>query len=100
MDEVDIDTLSLEEYLTLTREEQGPGVVRPVIGVDVHFEIKNQFLRELRKDFFLETRTKMLMSILKCLVQSEPFQHSWSFSRYSYAPSVSDDTYWSNKNMD
>ena len=37
MGDVDIDTLTLEEYLALTREEQGPGLVRPAIGDDVQF---------------------------------------------------------------
>ena len=41
MGEVDINTLTLKEYLAMTQEEQGPGVVRPTIGVDVQFEIKN-----------------------------------------------------------
>lgn len=52
MGEVDIDTLTFEKYLALTQEEQGSKVVRPIIGADVHFEIKNLFIRELRKDPF------------------------------------------------
>ena len=49
---VDINTLTLEEYLALNRDEQGPGLVRPTIGADVQFEIKPQFMRELREKPF------------------------------------------------
>jgi hypothetical protein len=41
MAEIEIDNLTLEEYLDLTREEQGSGLVRAAIGDDVQFEIKN-----------------------------------------------------------
>jgi hypothetical protein len=50
MGDVHIDTLTLEEYLALTQEEQGPCLVRPIIRADVQFEIKTQFINELRKD--------------------------------------------------
>ena len=40
MEVIDIDTLTLEEYLAMTRDEQGPSLVRPMIGADVQFEIK------------------------------------------------------------
>lgn len=58
MGDVGIDTLTLEKYLGLTREEQGPGLVRPIIGADVQFEIKNQFISELRKDPFSGSKTE------------------------------------------
>ena len=58
MGDVDINTLTLEEYLALTRDEQGPGLVRPAIGADVQFEIKDQFIRELRKDPFSGAKTE------------------------------------------
>ena len=58
MGDVDIDTLTVEEYLALTRDEQGPGLVRPAIGAEVHFEIKNQFIRELWKDPFSGAKTE------------------------------------------
>ncbi|GJZ22114.1 hypothetical protein Tco_0559153 [Tanacetum coccineum] len=48
-----IDNLTMEQYLTLTRGNQAPGVVRPEIGGNVNFEIKSQFMRELREDTFL-----------------------------------------------
>ncbi|GJX46567.1 hypothetical protein Tco_0271757 [Tanacetum coccineum] len=49
---VDVDTLTMEQYLALSRENQEPGVVKPKIGGNVNFEIKCQFMRELREDTF------------------------------------------------
>ena len=46
MEAVDIEAMTLEEYLAMTRAEQGPGLVRPTIGPNVRFEIKDQFTRE------------------------------------------------------
>ncbi|GKD41294.1 hypothetical protein Tco_1261501 [Tanacetum coccineum] len=42
----------MEQYLALTRGNQVPGVVKPEIGSNVNFEIKSQFMRELREDTF------------------------------------------------
>ncbi|GKC74272.1 hypothetical protein Tco_1120155 [Tanacetum coccineum] len=47
-----IDNLTMEQYLTLTRGNQAPGVVRPEIEGNVNFEIKSQFMRELWEDTF------------------------------------------------
>ena len=52
MGAINIDALTLEEYLAVTRDEQGPGLVRPTIGENVRFEIKDQFMRELRAKLF------------------------------------------------
>nr|GEW66239.1 hypothetical protein [Tanacetum cinerariifolium] len=52
MGKVDIDTLTMEQYLTLTRGNQAPGVVKPAIRNNVDFEIKSQFMRELREYTF------------------------------------------------
>ncbi|GKB22031.1 hypothetical protein Tco_0855954 [Tanacetum coccineum] len=49
---VDVDTLTMEQYLALSRENEAPGVVKPKIGGNVNFEIKSQFMRELREDTF------------------------------------------------
>ncbi|GJS01816.1 hypothetical protein Tco_0318324, partial [Tanacetum coccineum] len=49
---VDVDTLTMEQYLALSRENQAPGVVKPEIGGNVNFEIKSQFMREFREDTF------------------------------------------------
>ncbi|GJR33384.1 hypothetical protein Tco_1109616 [Tanacetum coccineum] len=49
---VDVDTLTMEQYLALSREKQAPAVVKPKIGGNVNFEIKSQFMREMREDIF------------------------------------------------
>nr|GEU78001.1 hypothetical protein [Tanacetum cinerariifolium] len=49
---VDINTLTMEQYLALSRENQAPGVVKPKIRGNVYFEIKSQFMQELREDTF------------------------------------------------
>ncbi|GJZ74617.1 hypothetical protein Tco_0639082 [Tanacetum coccineum] len=53
---VDVNTLTMEQYLALSRENQAPGVVKPEIGGTVNFEIKSQFMRELREDTFSENK--------------------------------------------
>ncbi|GKC32091.1 putative reverse transcriptase domain-containing protein, partial [Tanacetum coccineum] len=49
---VDVDTLTMEQYLALSRENQAPGVVKPEIGGNVYLKSKSQFMRELREDTF------------------------------------------------
>ncbi|GJS92436.1 hypothetical protein Tco_0799404 [Tanacetum coccineum] len=49
---VDVDTLTMEQYLALSRENQSPGMVKPEIEGNVNFEIKSQFMCELREDTF------------------------------------------------
>ncbi|GKB49593.1 hypothetical protein Tco_0900346 [Tanacetum coccineum] len=56
MAEGEIDNLTMEQYLALTRGNQEPGVVKPEIGGNVNFEIKSQFMRELREDTFFENK--------------------------------------------
>ncbi|GKC35059.1 hypothetical protein Tco_1047443 [Tanacetum coccineum] len=50
MGDTDIKTLTMEQYLALTRENQTPGMVKPEIRGNANFEIKSQFMRELRED--------------------------------------------------
>ncbi|GJS79327.1 hypothetical protein Tco_0729208 [Tanacetum coccineum] len=52
MAEEEIDNLTIEQYLALTRGNQAPGMVKPEIGGNVNFKIKSQFMRELREDNF------------------------------------------------
>ncbi|GJU11228.1 hypothetical protein Tco_1133624 [Tanacetum coccineum] len=52
MTEGRIDNLTREQYLALTRGNYAPSVVKPEIGGNVNFEIKSQFMRELREDTF------------------------------------------------
>nr|GEV09577.1 zinc knuckle CX2CX4HX4C [Tanacetum cinerariifolium] len=49
---VDINTLTMEQYLALSQENQAQGVVKPEIRGNVNFEIKSQFMRELREETF------------------------------------------------
>ncbi|GJZ77792.1 hypothetical protein Tco_0642464 [Tanacetum coccineum] len=49
---VDINTLTIEQYLALSQENQAPGVVKPKIESNVNFEIKSQFMQELREETF------------------------------------------------
>ncbi|GJU24869.1 hypothetical protein Tco_1163490 [Tanacetum coccineum] len=48
------DNLTIEQYLALTRGNQAPGMVKPEIGGIVNFEIKSQFMRELREHTFFK----------------------------------------------
>ncbi|GJY51019.1 hypothetical protein Tco_0441866, partial [Tanacetum coccineum] len=52
MGDIDINTLTMEQYLALTRGNKASGVVKHKIGNNVNFEIKSQFTRELRQDTF------------------------------------------------
>ncbi|GJY73249.1 putative reverse transcriptase domain-containing protein [Tanacetum coccineum] len=55
---VDINTLTMEQYLALSRENQASGMVKPEIRGNVNFEIKSQFMRELREDTFSGNKNK------------------------------------------
>ncbi|GKA26478.1 hypothetical protein Tco_0712587 [Tanacetum coccineum] len=44
MAEGEIDNLTMEQYLALTRGNQTSSVVKPEIGGNVNFEIKSQFI--------------------------------------------------------
>nr|GEY33564.1 hypothetical protein [Tanacetum cinerariifolium] len=55
---VDINTLTMEQYLTLLQENQEPGAVKPEMGGNVNFEIKSQLMRELREDTFVENKNE------------------------------------------
>ncbi|GJS57931.1 hypothetical protein Tco_0652715 [Tanacetum coccineum] len=52
MAEGEIDNLTMEQYLALTRGNQAPGVVKPEIGGNVNFEIKVQVPARKRGDTF------------------------------------------------
>ncbi|GJS12260.1 hypothetical protein Tco_0369056 [Tanacetum coccineum] len=42
----------IEQYMSKTRGDYGSGVTRPTINQDTHFELKGQFLKELRDNTF------------------------------------------------
>ncbi|GKA12643.1 7-deoxyloganetin glucosyltransferase-like protein [Tanacetum coccineum] len=53
MGDADINTLTMEQYLALTRRNKAPSMVKPEIGGNVNLEIKSQFIREFSEDTFL-----------------------------------------------
>ncbi|GJX45723.1 hypothetical protein Tco_0262399 [Tanacetum coccineum] len=57
LNEIDIETLTLEQYLALNRNNSQVGVKRPGIEKNIVFEIKSQLLRELRENTFSEGKT-------------------------------------------
>ncbi|GJU38074.1 reverse transcriptase domain-containing protein [Tanacetum coccineum] len=54
-DDVDINTLTMEQYLAWVQDDISPGMVKPKIGNDVEFEINSNFMRELRHKLFKGT---------------------------------------------
>ena len=52
MGDVDINMLTMEQYMALTQGYNRSGVVRPEIDNNVNFEISIQFIRELRHKLF------------------------------------------------
>nr|GEV42718.1 hypothetical protein [Tanacetum cinerariifolium] len=55
---VDINTLTMEQYLALSRENQASGVVKPEIKGNANFEIKSQFMREFREYTFSRNKNE------------------------------------------
>ncbi|GJT71543.1 hypothetical protein Tco_1030829 [Tanacetum coccineum] len=53
--EVDISTLTMEQYIALISDDIKLGIVNPKIGDDVEFEINANFMRELRHKLFAGT---------------------------------------------
>ncbi|GJT97269.1 hypothetical protein Tco_1123195 [Tanacetum coccineum] len=51
-DGVDINTLTIEQYLAWVQDDVRTGMVKPVIGNEVKFEINRYFMRELRQKLF------------------------------------------------
>nr|GEX51267.1 hypothetical protein [Tanacetum cinerariifolium] len=54
-DDVDINTLTMEQYLAWVQDDIRLAVVKPKIGNDVKFEINSNFMRELRRKIFKGT---------------------------------------------
>ncbi|GJU34027.1 hypothetical protein Tco_1182381 [Tanacetum coccineum] len=48
----EIMTETMEQYMSKTRENYGSGITRPTINQDTPFELKGQFLKELRDNTF------------------------------------------------
>ncbi|GKB04004.1 hypothetical protein Tco_0832147 [Tanacetum coccineum] len=45
-------TKTIEQYMSKTRGNYGSGVARPKIDDNTHFELKGQFIKELRENNF------------------------------------------------
>ncbi|GJW32906.1 hypothetical protein Tco_0052938 [Tanacetum coccineum] len=43
---------TMEEYMMKTRDDYGSSIARPKIGEKAHFDLKGQFLKELRDNTF------------------------------------------------
>ncbi|GJX05162.1 hypothetical protein Tco_0191078 [Tanacetum coccineum] len=54
-DDVDINTLTIEQYLAWVKDDIRPGVVKPKIGNDIEFDINSNFMRELKCKLFKGT---------------------------------------------
>ncbi|GJZ84929.1 hypothetical protein Tco_0650268 [Tanacetum coccineum] len=54
-DDVDINTLTLEQYIAWVQNDIRPGVVKPTIENDIEFKINSNFMRELRRKIFKGT---------------------------------------------
>nr|GEW78210.1 hypothetical protein [Tanacetum cinerariifolium] len=52
MGDVDINTLTMEQYLAFIRGNQAPSIVKPKIRNNVNYKVKSQFIKELREDTF------------------------------------------------
>nr|GEZ25665.1 uncharacterized mitochondrial protein AtMg00810-like [Tanacetum cinerariifolium] len=55
VDDVDISTLTMKQYLALIRDDIRLGVVKPEVGNDVEFKINSNFMKELRRKIFVGT---------------------------------------------
>ncbi|GJV72762.1 ribonuclease H-like domain-containing protein [Tanacetum coccineum] len=60
---LDINTLTMEQYLALSRENQAPGMVKPEIGGNVNFEIKSQFQALIEEDQFSEQELPFTLTV-------------------------------------
>nr|GEV33100.1 hypothetical protein [Tanacetum cinerariifolium] len=54
-DNVDINTLTMEQYLGLIKDNIRSGIVKLEISNDIEFEINGNFMRELRRKLFKGT---------------------------------------------
>ncbi|GJT18278.1 hypothetical protein Tco_0876984 [Tanacetum coccineum] len=69
LNEIDIETLTLEQYLALNRNNSQVGVKRPEINKNISFKIKSQILRELRENTFSGRVTEDAMEHLRNILE-------------------------------
>nr|GEV47141.1 hypothetical protein [Tanacetum cinerariifolium] len=69
LSDIDIETLTLEQYLALNRNNSQVGVKKPEIEKSFMFEIKSQLLRELRENTFSGGKTGDSMEQLRKILE-------------------------------
>nr|GEW35612.1 hypothetical protein [Tanacetum cinerariifolium] len=69
LSDIDIKTLTLEQYLALNRNNSRVRVKRPEIKNSIVFEIKSQLLRELRENTFYGGKTEDVMEHLQKILE-------------------------------
>nr|GEU48604.1 hypothetical protein [Tanacetum cinerariifolium] len=81
MGAIDINTLTIEQYIALTRRDR-PGVVILELGNDVDFEIKSHFMSELKCNLFACTDDEDAHEHVRRVLE---------FTDLFYIPGVTDD---------
>ncbi|GJW09051.1 hypothetical protein Tco_1571474 [Tanacetum coccineum] len=74
-DDVDINTLTMEQYLALIQDNIRPGIVKPEIDGDVKFEINGNFMRELRCKLFKGTNDEDAHEHVRWVLEIEDLFH-------------------------
>ncbi|GJT90406.1 hypothetical protein Tco_1079251 [Tanacetum coccineum] len=69
LSDIDIETLTLEQYLALNRNNSQVGVKRLEIEKSIVFEIKSQLLRELRENTFSGGKAEDVMEHLRKILE-------------------------------
>ncbi|GKB54453.1 hypothetical protein Tco_0905206 [Tanacetum coccineum] len=67
-------TETMEQYMS-TRGDYGSGVTRPKINTDTHFELKGQFLKELRDNTFSGSKHEDANEHIKKILEIIDFFH-------------------------
>nr|GEV21277.1 ribonuclease H-like domain-containing protein [Tanacetum cinerariifolium] len=65
--------------LALLRENQAPGVVKPEIKGSVNFEIKSQFMQELREETFSGNKNKVAHDHVDRVLNIRPLKGGWIY---------------------
>ncbi|GKE35208.1 hypothetical protein Tco_1454530 [Tanacetum coccineum] len=69
LSDIDIETLALEQYLALNRNNSQVGVKRPEIEKIIIFKIKSQLLRKLLENTFFGGNTEDAMEHLRKILE-------------------------------
>ncbi|GKA92211.1 reverse transcriptase domain-containing protein [Tanacetum coccineum] len=78
MGDADINALTMEQYMALTHGNQALGVVKPKIGGNVNFEIKSQFMRELREYTFSGNKNDEAYEHVERILDIELQRDGWT----------------------